>query len=177
MIKSMLRAGSMGLVLLITFQAAAFADSVEGRVAQANSQELEMTVYDSQGHPYPNTLVLKIDANTQLNGLRSLYDLRPNDAIGADVHQEEGGAWAADSITLFQQIDAQPATKKPSSSLSSALGNPMVKGALLGAATGAIAASASHGKAGKGALIGAGVGALLGGVFNQSNNSSDADSN
>ena len=173
----MLRAGLMGLALMICFQAAAFADSVEGRVASASPGELEIIVYDAEGQPYPNALILKIDTNTQLNGIHSLSDLRPNDAVGVDIHQEEGGAWVADSVTLFQQIDAQPATKKPSPSLSSALGNPMVKGALLGAATGAIAASASHGKAGKGALIGAGVGALLGGVFNQSDNSSNSDNN
>ena len=173
MIKNVFRASLTGLALIMSFQAAAFADSVEGRVAKATPQELDMTVYDAEGRPYPNALILEIDPGTQLNGMRSMEDLYPNDAIGANIHQEEDGRWAADSITLFQQVDVQPATKKPSSSLSNALGNPVVKGALLGAATGAIASSASHGKAGKGALIGAGVGALLGGIFNQPDNSSD----
>ena len=171
MLKRIVRGGSVGLVLVVFLQAAAFADSIEGRVAQASPQRLDVIVYDAQGRPYPNALALKINAATELNGMESIFDLQPNDAVGADVHQEEGGAWAADRVTLFQQVDVQPATKKPSSSLSSVLGNPMVKGALLGAATGAIASSASHGKAGKGALIGAGVGALLGGVFNQSDSS------
>ena len=90
---------------------------------------------------------------------RSAAQLQPQDAIGAQVHQEESGVWHADSLSLFQQVDVQPATRSASPSLKDTLGSPVVKGALLGAATGAIAASASHGEAGKGALVGAGVGA------------------
>lgn len=180
MFKCLMRLISLALVFLSVLQIAAFADTLEGRVSQANSTGLNMIVYDAQGRPYPNALRLKVDKGTQVKGVPSVSDLRPNDAVGAQVHQEETGVWHADRITLFQEVNAHPATKAPSSSLRDVLGNPVARGALLGAATGAIAASASHGKAGKGALVGAGVGAaagLLEGMFSQhSKNSSDADS-
>jgi hypothetical protein len=83
-------------------------------------------------------------------------------------------------VTLFQDINARPATQKPSPTLRDALGNPVVKGALVGAATGAIASSASGGKAGKGALVGAGVGAaagLLENMFSGGNRQSDNSNN
>ena len=179
MIRSMIRSGSLVLVLLTILQVAAFADSIEGRVARVSPQALDVTVYDAQGRPYPNALHLKVDGRTQLNGIYSVMDLRPNQAVGAEVRQEESGIWRANSVTLFQEMNARPATKNPSPSLRGVLGNPMVRGALMGAATGAIASSASGGKAGKGALVGAGVGAaagLLEGMFSQrSQNSSDTD--
>ena len=175
----LIRFGSLVLVFLVFLQAAAFADSIEGRVAHVSRQELDVTVYDAQGRPYPNALHLKVDNNTQVNGISSVSDLRPKDAVGAQVHQEESGVWRADSVTLFQGINAHPKTKTPSPSLKSVLGNPVVRGALLGAATGAIASAVSHGKVGKGALIGAGVGAaggLLQGIFGQhSRKPSDSD--
>jgi hypothetical protein len=74
----------------------------------------------------------------------------------------ESGLWHADEVTLFQEINARPATQNPPPTMRDVLGNPVVKGALLGAATGAIASGASGGKAGKGALIGAGAGAAAG---------------
>ena len=169
--KRMWQTGLIGLLAIVLLQQTAFAESIEGRVAWADRENLGVVVYDAQGRPYPNTLTLRSYGGTQLNGIDSIEELRPNDPIGADIRQQENGEWIVDSITAFQQVNVKPATKKPSSSLSSVLGNPVVKGALLGAATGAIASSASHGKAGKGALIGAGVGALLGGIFNNSDNS------
>ena len=177
MTKHRVRSFSFILLSLFVLQMAAWADTIEGRVKHASSQALEMVVYDAQGRPYQNTLNLKVDPYTQINGAPSAAYLRPNDAIGAEVRQEETGVWRADSITLFQQVNVKPATQKPSPSLRDALGNPVVKGALVGAATGAIASSASGGKAGKGALVGAGVGAaagLLGQMFSQKS-SSDQD--
>ena len=174
------RSVSFSLILVCVLQAMALAESVEGRVVQTGPRSVDMVVYDAQGRPYPNALHLTVDRNTQLAGFTSLSQLRSNDALGAQVHQEESRLWHADSLTRFQEVNAQPATPKPSPSLKSALGNPVVRGALVGAATGAIAASASHGKAGKGALVGAGVGAaagLLEGLFSSrsqsSSNSSD----
>ena len=173
-IRSMIGSGSLVLVFLTVLQAAAFADSIEGRVARVSSQALDVTVYDAQGRPYPNALHLKVDNRTELRGITSILDLRPNEAVGAEVRQEEAGVWCADSVTLFQEINAHPATRNPSPSLRDVLGNPVVRGALMGAATGAIASSASGGKAGKGALIGAGVGAaggLLESLFSQNSQS------
>lgn len=169
-ISSTVRSGFLTFFMFSAMQAAAFAETVEGRVAQADPYVLDMVIYDAQGRPYPNTLRLKVDGRTRLNGVRSVSELRRDDAIGADIRQEEAGTWRADSVTLFQEVDAQPATRKPSPSLRGFLGNPIARGALTGAATGAIASSASGGKAGKGALIGAGVGAaagLLEGIFSQ----------
>jgi outer membrane lipoprotein SlyB len=175
----MVRSGSLILLMLGALQAAAFAETVEGRVSQADPYTLDMVIYDDQGRPYPNALRLKVDGSTHLSGFRSVSDLRPNAPVSAEVRQEESGVWRADSVTLFQRVDMQPATQKPSPSLRDTLGNPVVRGALTGAVTGAIASSASGGKAGKGALVGAGVGAaagLLGGMFSQpSQNSSDDD--
>lgn len=166
MSKSFVRSGLWVFVFLFGLQAAAFADAIEGRVAYADDRSLDMVVYDPQGRPYQNQLHLKVDDRTVVRGVRSVAYLRPNDPVGVTARQEESGAWRADDVTLFQQIDAQPASpKKPSSSMGSALGNPVVKGALVGAATGAIASSASGGKAGKGALIGAAAGGILGGLF------------
>ena len=166
-------------VLLLSFPATVFADAIEGRVARASSNALDVTVYDAQGRPYPNALHLKVDRGTRLSGVSSVSDLRRSDAVGAEVHQEETGVWRADRVTLFREVNARPATKAPSPSLKDVLGNPVARGALTGAATGAIAASVSGGKAGKGALVGAGVGAaagLLEGIFSQrSKDSSDTE--
>ena len=179
MFRSLIRPASITLALLGVLQAAAFADSIEGRVARVSSQALDITVYDAQGRPYPNALHLKVDENTQLSGINSVLDLGLHEAVGAQVRQEETGVWRADRVTRFEEINARPATKNPSPSLRDVLGNPVVRGALMGAATGAIASSASGGRAGKGALVGAGVGAaagLLQGMFSQkSSQSSDSD--
>ena len=179
MLKKLIRCGSLILVLIVALRVAGFADTIEGRVAHANSAALDVIVYDAQGRPYPHTLRLDVDDATRVSGIAVISDLRPNDALSADIHQTESGAWHADSVRLFQEINAQPATKKPSPSLKDVLGNPVVRGALTGAATGAIASSLSHGKAGKGALVGAGVGAaagLLEGLFSRpSKDSSDSD--
>ena len=173
-----LRFAGLVLALFVLLQAAAFADTIEGRVAGVSQKSLDVTVYDPQGRPYPHNLHLKTDYRTRVNGISSLTDLRPRDAVSVDVHQEESREWRADKVTLFQQINARPATKNPPPSMRDVLGNPVVRGALLGAATGAIASSASGGKAGKGALVGAGVGAaagLLGGLFG-GNSTSDQSS-
>ncbi|HTL69810.1 MAG TPA: glycine zipper domain-containing protein [Candidatus Eisenbacteria bacterium] len=167
---------SIAVLSAFALQAAAWADVVEGRVARASSSGLAVVVYDPQGRPYPNQLNLKVDAYTRVNGAPSVSALRNGDPVSADVRQEENGQWRADVVTKFEDISVRPATQKPSPSLRDVLGNPVVKGALVGAATGALASSASGGKAGKGALIGAGVGALFGGVFGGSQSRSDDDS-
>ncbi len=166
---------TLTIALVAVLQTTAFADTIEGRVAGTTSQGIDMTVYDPQGRPYPNNLHLKTDYRTQFSGVSSGSALRRGDPISAEVNQEEGGAWLATQINLFQEMNVRPATQNPPPSMRNILGNPVVKGALLGAATGAIASSASGGKAGKGALIGAGVGAaggllgqLLGGGSQQS---------
>ena len=178
--KKIIRSGALVLALISIFQVAAFAEAVEGRVSSVSYENLDMIIYDAQGRPYPNTLRLAFDDRTQVSGAKSIADLRPNDPIGANIHQQETGAWHADTVTVFQQVNAQPATKQPSNALKDMLGTPVVRGALLGAATGAIASSASGGKAGKGALYGAAAGAgfsLLEGMFSQkSNRQSDSDS-
>lgn len=172
---------SLAVFFFFLTQVTAFADSIEGRVQYASSKALDLIVYDAQGRPYPNALHLKVDNRTQVSGVSSVSALRAHDPVGVLVSQEESGSWRADRVSLFQDVNAQPATQKPSASLRDVLGNPVVRGALIGAATGAIASSASGGKAGKGALVGAGVGAaagLLGEMFGgQSNASSDSDNN
>lgn len=162
------RISTMFLLLALAAPAAALAEEVQGRVAEASPYALSMVVYDPQGRPYPNALNLEVDGRTRLYGIQRLTDLRADDAIGAEVTQEESGVWYAASVTRFQDVAVQPATARPSPSLRDVLGNPVVRGALVGAATGAIASGASGGKAGKGALVGAGVGAaagLLGELF------------
>ena len=174
------RVSFLVLAALVALQAAAWAETIEGRVARVSSSTLDVTVYDPQGRPYPNALRLATDSRTRVSGTPSLSYLRANDAISADVRQMESGNWRADRVTLFQQINARPATKNPPPSMRDILGSPVVRGALLGAATGAIASSSSGGKAGKGALVGAGVGAaagLLGGLFGGSSQSSTDNSN
>ena len=179
MFNRFVRSIALVVVLLSALEAVALADTIEGRVKRASSQALDVIVYDPHGRPYPNALNLKVDRYTRVNGVRSVSDLRPNDAIGAEVRQEESGLWHAESVTRFEQINAQPATKNPPPTMRDVLGNPVVKGALVGAATGAIASSASGGKAGKGALVGAGVGAAAGLLENmfssRSQKSSDND--
>lgn len=180
MIRRRFRVGGVVLLLIMGLQTLALAEVIEGRVSRISSGLLVMTVYDPQGRPYPNTLNLKTDYRTRVSGVSSLSALRTNDAISAEIRQEESGVWRANQVTLFQQVNARPATQNPPPSLRDVLGNPVVRGALLGAATGAIASSTSGGKAGKGALVGAGVGAaagLLGGIFGgNSNQSSDQSS-
>ena len=162
------RLASLTLALFVLLQNAAYADNIQGRVAGVSPDALSVTVYDPQGRPYPNNLNLTTDSRTQLSGFSSLSQLQAEDPVSIEVTQQESRVWHADEVTLFQEVDAQPATQNPPPSMRDVLGNPVVRGALLGAATGAIASSASGGKAGKGALIGAGAGAaagLLGGLF------------
>lgn len=169
-----IRLASSVLVLFVLLQGAAYADVIEGRIARVNPGALDVTVYDPQGRPYPNELRLKTDYRTRVRGASSLVQLRTNDAVSIDVSQEESQTWRANEVTLFQQVDARPATQNPPPTMRDVLGNPVVRGALLGAATGAIASSASGGKAGKGALVGAGAGAaagLLGQLFGGSDDS------
>jgi len=165
------------LISFLAFQVAAYAETIEGRVASTNPYELGVVVYDAQGRPYPNQLNLRIDAMTRFQGVSGIMDLRRNDPVGVDVRQDESGAWHALAVQKFTDVSVQPATPRPSPSLRDALGNPVVRGALVGAATGAIASSASGGKAGKGALVGAGVGAaagLLGEIFGKSSSGDDS---
>ncbi len=171
---SSLRLASSILALLVFFQGAAYADTIEGRIARVKPGALEVTVYDPQGRPYPNNLNLKTDRQTRVAGVSSLSQLRAKDAVSINVSQEESKVWRANEVALFQEVDAHPATQNPPPTMRDVLGNPVVRGALLGAATGAIASSASGGKAGKGALVGAGAGAaagLLGQLFGGSDDS------
>jgi len=173
--KRRLRHLLLSAILILSFPVAALADTIQGDVAGTGRNALDVTVYDSQGHPYPNTLRLKIDKGTRLNGFSSIGMLRKRDAIRAEVRQEKAGLWRADSVDLLQNTTSalRPASP-PSASLMDALKSPtgqnVIRGSLTGALTGAVASGASGGKAGKGALIGAGVGALggfLSGLFNQ----------
>lgn len=177
MFKAMMRSGVMMLALMMSVQAAAQAESLEGRVARVYPQAIDLVVYDPNGQPYPNALTLKVTPYTRFSGVTSLNGLRSNDAVGVAVHQEESRVWTADEVTRFSQVNARPATQNPPPTLRDVLGNPVVKGALTGAASGALASGLSGGKAGKGALVGAGVGAaagLLEGLFSQpSRRSSD----
>ena len=168
------RLTALALGLFVFLQSAAYADTIQGRIARVSPGALDVTVYDPQGRPYPNNLQLMTDSRTEVNGASSLYDLRTNDAVSIEVSQLESRVWRAEEVTLFQEVDAQPATQNPPPSMRDVLGSPVVRGALLGAATGAIASSASGGKAGKGALVGAGAGAaagLLGQLFGGSDDS------
>ena len=160
-----IRLASLALASFVFLQSAAYADTIQGRVAGIGPGVLEVTVYDPQGRPYPNNLQLMIDRRTQVSGVSSLSELQEQDAVSIEVTQQESQSWHADEVNLLQEIDAYPATQNPPPSMRGVLGNPVVRGALLGAAAGAIASSSSGGKAGKGALIGAGAGALLGGLF------------
>ena len=135
------RSVALVLILCVFSQISAWADAVQGRVAAAGPQSLDMTVYDPQGRPYPNALHLNVDATTEVSGASSISELRPNDPIEVDVHQQENKEWHADRVSLFQQVNVQPATKNPPPTMRDVLGQPVVRGALLGAATGAIAAS------------------------------------
>lgn len=163
------------VALFLSFPALAFADTVQGRVATVSPGALDMTVYDSQGRPYPNTLHLKVDSRTRLNGFSSATNLRKQDAVSVDVRQEKTGIWRADSVSLLQGLaTAQPVTTRASPSLMDALKSPggqkIIRNGVTGAVTGAVASSATGGKAGKGALIGAGVGVaggLLADLFSQ----------
>jgi hypothetical protein len=162
------RLTSLILASLLVLQTFAYADNIEGRIAGIRPGGLEVTVYDPQGRPYPNHLNLVTDRRTRLSGVTSLSQLRRDDPVSIDVTQQESSLWHADHVILFQEVNARPATQNPPPSMRDVLGNPVVRGALLGAATGAIASSASGGKAGKGALVGAGAGAaasLLGQLF------------
>jgi hypothetical protein len=174
-----MQAGSLALLGIFFFQAAGYAETLEGRVSKVYPSALDIVVYDAAGRPYPNSLPVKVKASTKFSGVTSLNRLRPNDAVGVSVHQEESRVWVADQVTRFQQVNAKPATQKPSPTLRDVLGNPVARGALTGAASGALASGLSGGKAGKGALVGAGVGAaagLLEGLFSRPSNPSSSDS-
>ena len=180
-IKKWARCVSLALVCVGLFQAAACAESLEGRVGKVYRSAVDLVVYDPNGRPYPNALPLQVTSATRFSGATSLKGLRANDAVGVVTHQTESRVWVADRITRFKQIDARPATQNPPPSLRDFLGNPVVRGALTGAASGALASGLSGGKAGKGALVGAGVGAaagLLEGLFSQpSSGGQSSDSN
>lgn len=162
MLKNSVRCFAFLLIGMLATQASALADTIEGRVKKVGPQALEIVVYDPQGRAYPNALKVGVNEYTRFNGIRASSELRSNDPIGANIRQNENKQWYAESVTLFQDVNVRPATQRPSPTLRDTLGNPVVRGALLGAATGAIASSTSGGKAGKGALVGAGVGAAAG---------------
>src|SRR3989338_9966063 len=118
-----MRLVSLTFIGMAAFQAAAWADIIEGRVARIDLETIEITVYDPQGQPYPNNLVVNFDSDTRVRGASSMTALDRGDAVSLDVHQEESGAWHVDEVTLFQQIDARPATKNPPSTMRDVLGN------------------------------------------------------
>ena len=115
------------LVLVVFLQSAAYADTIQGRVAGVSPGTLGITVYDPQGRPYPNNLMLKTDYRTQVNGVSSLSQLRAEDPISVEVTQEKSRSWHADEVTLFQEVNAQPATQNPPPSMRDVLGNPVVR--------------------------------------------------
>ncbi len=156
----------LSAALLLSFSAAAFADAIQGRVAKVGSSALELTVYDAQGNAYPNALHLKIDSRTKLDGLSSVWKLKKQNLVNAEVSQQKDGSWRADSISKLEEAGSvqQPATPPSSSLLSTLTQQKVVRNALLGAITGAVAAKASGGRAGKGALVGAGAG-VAGGLL------------
>ncbi len=175
MSKYRISSGFVLVFLLLSFPGLAFADIVQGRVANVSSNALDLKVYDSQGRLYPNTLHLKVDNRTRLNGFSYLSTLRRQDAVSAEVRQQRTGLWRADSISRIQETGPVQQTAAPTSpslidALKSPTGQNMIRGGLTGAISGAVASAATSGKAGKGALIGAGVGAvggLLADLFNR----------
>ena len=149
--------------------AIAMADTVQGTVAGTSRNTLDLTVFDGQGHPYPNKLHLKVDNRTRLGGYASTASIRKNDVVRADLSQEKTGAWHIDSINKLQAVQPMqqtPAQTSPSlmDALKSPTGQKVIRNGLTGALTGAVASGASGGKVGKGALIGAGVG-VAGGLL------------
>ena len=160
---------SVSLILVVSLfsAAAAFADTIQGRVATANRNLVDLTVYDGQGRPYPNALHLKVDSRTRFSGVSNASSLRMGDAVQTDVSRETSGQWRADAMTKLQGgLQTIQYAKSPSPNLMDALKSPtgqkVVRNGLMGALTGAVASGTSGGKAGKGALIGAGVGVLGG---------------
>ena len=109
MIHARIRILSLSLIFLSAFQASSFADTIQGRAARVSARQLDVTVYDAQGRPYPHTLALKIDRNTRVTGIRAVTDLRVNDAVGAQVSQMEAGSWHADEVAYLQGA-VKPAT-------------------------------------------------------------------
>lgn len=162
----------MGMVVAVVslgFTVSAFADTLEGSVAYANSRQLDLTIYDASGRPYPNLLRLNVDGQTKVYGATSVATLRKRDVVRAEIQQSKDGLWWANSVSRLQMAaNSVPAAAKPSfnlmESLQSPTGQKLIKSGLTGAVVGGVASSASGGKAGKGALIGAGVG-MLGGFL------------
>ncbi len=145
----------------------AYADNVQGRVVSARSGELQLTVFDAQGRPYPNNIKLKVDNFTRFNNFSSMSALKKQDVVSAEVRQGRDALWRADVLTrLSNNANIPLAPIKPSPNLMDALKSPqgqnIIKRGLTGAMVGGAASGASGGKAGKGALIGAGAG-ILGG--------------
>ncbi len=162
----------MGMVVTVVslgFTVLAFADTLEGSVAYANSRQLDLTIYDASGRPYPNLLRLNVDGQTKVYGATSVAMLRKRDVVRAEIQQSKDGLWWANSVSRLQMAtNSVPAAAKPSfnlmESLQSPAGQKLIKSGLSGAVVGGVASGASGGKAGKGALIGAGVG-MLGGFL------------
>ncbi len=167
--------GVVTAIVFFGFSSAAFAEVLEGTVSYANSRQMDLTIYDAQGRPYPNLLRLNVDNQTKVTGVTSVTMLRKNDLVRADIQQSRDGSWWANSVSrLYRAANTAPAAAQPSfnlmESLKSPAGQKLIKNGLSGAVVGGVASSASGGKAGKGALIGAGAGILagfLGDILNQ----------
>ena len=154
------------LAMICAMSPAAFADTVQGKIANKNTSGVNLAVYDAQGRPYPNFLRVEVKDPKQLASLRT-YDW-----VKADVKQTKNGVWRSDKITRIKtpQVSASgepfAPMPQPSPSLAESLKSPqarsVIRGGLMGALTGAVASGSSGGKAGKGALIGAGLGAVSG---------------
>lgn len=156
------------LALFLAFPASALADTVQGRVASANSGQLELIVFDANNQPYPNTLKMKVDNFTKLNGYTAYQMPGRQDMVRVSASQQKSGLWHADSISKLKGANLPPVSAPPSANMMDALKSPqgqtVIKRGLVGAGVGAIAAGSSGGKAGKGALVGAGA-SILGGFL------------
>jgi hypothetical protein len=152
------------VVVFLSLAIPASADTIQGSVRRTSIDGIDLTVYDTQGRPYPNGLHLKMDQKTKFAGVPSKSGLRPSDFVQVDVRQENDGTWRADSLTKLVSPRAASVPKAPQSNalvdaLKSAQGQKLIKSGLSGAVLGGVSAYASGGKGGKGALVGAGVGA------------------
>ena len=173
------------IFLLMIFPSTAMAEAVQGRVVKTGFASFDLTVFDAQGRPYPNSLHLLTDSKTKFTGVASSAGLRVQDAVQTNLTHTKDGRWHADSVTKLQksQTNLPVSSAPPSNALADALKSPtgqnVTRGALGGAITGGVASYASGGKAGKGALVGAGVGAaagLLQGLFSQPSQQQPQDS-
>ncbi len=71
--------------LLLAFPSVALAETIQGRVSKTGAASLDITVFDAQGRPYPNSLHLLTDSKTKFTGVTSSSKLRVQDPVQASV--------------------------------------------------------------------------------------------